>query len=282
MRTFIQEYLAQLILLLSMILPMSTQAQNIAISHCQGKCPQYESNLAATRGNIVVHNLYAAGLNNDTGLPDWVAYRLTKDAIGVASLLPRFWQPDDLQKFYRIDELAELEADGFSLAEISTAANPYGGFNEPASVKKERARLAPMTSFANTPYWLELNNLSNMVPMPAPLRRGAWLRLEQTLNQLAVSGKALRVISGPLFLINQPLNTASMGADSDPAAYFKVVVGSSGIAAFVFPKDLTQQERYCDLQGKLEQIELMSGLHLFPEVQLSESAQLLTELGCMP
>ena len=50
--------------------------------------------MATTRANVVIHYVYAAGLNGDTGLADWVSYRLTKDAIGVASLLPRIWQPD--------------------------------------------------------------------------------------------------------------------------------------------------------------------------------------------
>jgi len=78
--------------------------------------PSYSSGLAATRSNVFVHNLYAAGLNGDTGMADWVAYRLTKEAIGVASLLPRFWQPDELVRLSGIEELAEAEALGFSLA----------------------------------------------------------------------------------------------------------------------------------------------------------------------
>ncbi|GIT59686.1 MAG: hypothetical protein Ct9H300mP19_16340 [Dehalococcoidia bacterium] len=59
----------------------------------------YESSMATTRANVVIHHVYAAGLNGDTGLADWVSYRLTKDAIGVASLLPRIWQPDRLLEF---------------------------------------------------------------------------------------------------------------------------------------------------------------------------------------
>lgn len=261
-------------------LPMSGYGQNIAIAHCQGSCPGYTSDLAATRANVVIHNLYAAGLNGDTGKADWVAYRLTKDAIGVASLLPRFWQPDELVRLSGIEELAEAEALGFSLAEISSGENPYGGFNEPAA-PEERARLAPMTSFANTPYWSELNNLSNMVPMPTPLRRGAWLQLEQTLNRIVTSEEALGVISGPLYLINKPLSTSIDASSLNPAAYFKVVVGQGGIAAFVFPENLSQTDRYCDFQADLRQIELMSSLDIFPRSEPAPSTKLLRALGCM-
>ena len=264
----------------TLFLSSALHAQNIAIAHCQGSCPSYSSGLAATRANVVVHNLYAAGLNGDTGMADWVAYRLTKEAIGVASLLPRFWQPDELVRISGIDELAEAEALGFSLAEISSSGNPYGGFNEPLGNIEERARLAPMTSFAKTPYWSELNNLSNMVAMPAPLRRGPWLQLEQTLNKIVSEENSLGIISGPLFLIDQPLSTAINSANLNPAAYFKVVVADSGIAAFVFTEDLAQADRFCEHQADLAQIELMGGLDLFPKSNPEPSAQLLAELGC--
>lgn len=260
--------------------PLALQAQDIAIAHCQGSCPSYSSSLAATRAKVVVHNLYAAGLNGDTGKADWVAYRLTRDAIGVASLLPRFWQPDELVRLSGIEELAEAEALGFSLAEISGGDNPYGGFNEPVGEAQERTRLAPMTSFANTPYWAELNNLSNMVPMPAPLRRGPWLQLEQTLNRIVTAESGLGVISGPLYLISEPLSTSLDTTRLNPAAYFKVAIASDGIASFVFPEDLTQSARYCDYQADLQQIELMSSLDLFPKGDPAPSAKLLRTLGC--
>lgn len=261
-------------------LPAVLQAQTIAVGHCQGSCPAYSSSLAATRANVVIHNLYAAGLNGDTGRADWVAYRLTREAIGVASLLPRFWQPDDLVRLSGIEELAEAEALGFSLAEISSGDNPYGGFNEPVGQGQERARLAPMTSFANTPYWSELNNLSNMVAMPSPLRRGAWLQLEQRLNRIVTAEQPLRVITGPLYLISEPLSATLDAARINPAAYFKVVVSGSSMAAFVFPQDLSLTDRYCDYQTALGEIERMSSLTLFPKKAPTPSAVLLRELGC--
>ena len=101
-------------LLSSPVLHAQNIAQKISIAHCQGACPGYSSSLSASlsamRANVVVHNLYAAGLNGDTGLADWVAYQLTKEAIGVASLLPRFWQPDGLVRLSGIGELTEAEA----------------------------------------------------------------------------------------------------------------------------------------------------------------------------
>ena len=190
---------------------------------------------------------------------------MTEEAIGVACLLPRFWQPDELVRRSGVDELAETETLGFSLAAISSNGNPYGGFNEPLANLQERARLAPMTSFARTPHWRLLNNLSNMVSMPTTLQREPLLQLEQTLNQIISEENFLGVISGPLFLIDQPLSTTINTANLNPASYFKVIVADSGIAAFVFSQDVSQAERFCEHQADLEQIELMSSLDLCPE-----------------
>ena len=255
-------------------------AQGIAVTHCQGQCPRYDSTMAANRANIVVHHLFAAGVNGDTGLPDWVAYQLTPAAVGVASLLPREWQPDPLVEFSDASELMTLGNSEISLAEVSRPVNAYSGLNESTSKHEDRARLVPMTSFANTPYWYELNNLSNMVPMPSALRLGAWLQLEQAVNQVVVRKEQLYVVSGPLFLINQALNSGDSAAAFDPAAYFKVVVGANGYAAFVFREDLDQHESFCSQRGELEQIQRMTGLKLFPEREIRQSATLLAELGC--
>jgi len=46
---------------------------------------------------LVIHHVYAAGLNSQTGFADYrVAYRMTKEAVGVASLRCRGWQHDRL------------------------------------------------------------------------------------------------------------------------------------------------------------------------------------------
>ena len=259
---------------------ISANGQEMAITHCNGVCPKFESNLAASRASIVVHNLYAAGLNVDTGLADWVAYRITKEAVGVASLLPREWQPDRLLRFSIDEQQRELRASEVQLPNISSSVSPYTGTNAPLIEKQERARLAPMTSFANSTYWSDLNNLSNMVPMPASLRLGPWLRLEQRLNDLVAKKDELYVISGPLFLITQPLNTTAINVGFQPAAYYKIVVSDSGLATFMFSKDLKQQDRFCSHLGDFRQIEVMSSLEFFPGREFRQSPQLLEDLGC--
>ena len=255
-------------------------AQNVVVSQCNGQCPSYQSSASDKNANIVIHHVYAAALNGQTGLADWIAYRLTKDAIGVASLLSREWQPDRLMSMPNELEIIESAAADISLASISVNDNPYAGINAPEPDKEDRARLAPITSFANTPYWPDLNNLSNMVPMPANLRLGPWLRLEQALNSFVSKQGELYVVSGPLFLITEPLSSSNSLAALNPAAYYKVVTTDDAMAVFVFPNNLTRAESYCGHTSSLSDLETMSGLTLLPGKKLKASKALLAELGC--
>lgn len=268
-------------LLVSGLLLPSVNAQSLAVTHCLGECPRHESRVTANQSKIVVHHLYAAGINGETSLADWVAYRLTKDAIGVASLLPRSWQPDRLVRFSSLEDRVQSGEDELRLSEsIQRNNNPYGGGAAEMVKPEDRARLAPITSFANTPYWSDLNNFSNMVPMPATLRLGAWLRLEQRLNQIVSAENDAYVIAGPLFLVNI-LTLSPSPADLDPAAYFKLVSDESGVVAFLFPKDLKQNASYCAQMASLSEIEEMAGLEFFPgHRRTAQSSALAARLGC--
>ena len=257
----------------------SVHAQDIAVTHCDGSCPQYQSSLAATRANVVIHHVYAAGINGDTGLADWVSYRLTDEAIGVASLLPRVWQPDRLMEYSGIDDVLEISSSGLRLAEIAVSNNPYAGIGEPPEENDESARLAPITSFANTPYWSDLNNVTNMVPMPKSLRLGPWLHLEQSLNGLVAKTKELQVISGPLFLIGN-LSTTPTATAIEPAAYYKIVADENELVTFVFPKELGQFDSFCGQTTDLEQLQGMVSINFFPDRKMVHSERLLSNLNC--
>jgi len=268
-------------LLVTGLISQPANAQTLAVTHCLGECPRHESRVTANQSRIVIHHLYAAGINGETSLADWVAYRLTEDAIGVASLLPRTWQPDRLVRFSPLEDIVQSGEDELRLSEsIQRNNNPYGGGAAEMVEPEDRARLAPITSFANTPYWSDLNNFSNMVPMPATLRLGSWLRLEQRLNQIVSDENDAYVIAGPLFLVNI-LSLSPSPADLDPAAYFKLVSDDTGVVAFLFPKDLEQSASYCAQQVSLSEIEEMAGLEFFPGHRSTvQSSTLAARLGC--
>ena len=257
----------------------SADAQDLTAAQCNGSCPVYDSSVAATRASLIIHHVYAAGINGDTGLADWVSYRLTKDAVGVASLLPRVWNPDRLLEFSGVEDVLQVGSSELRLAEIAVSNSPYGGVGEILGQEERSARLAPMTSFANTPYWSDVNNLSNMIPMPKSLRLGPWLQLEQRLNELVALNGELQVITGPVFLIDN-LSTSPTAISIEPAAYYKIVASQNNFAAFVFPKELGQFDSYCEHVTDLNQLERMLSMEFFPDRSVSHSDLLLAELNC--
>lgn len=265
---------------LLVLLTPQVYAQEVAVTHCAGSCPQYNSSFTAGNSKIVIHHLYAAGLNNYSRRADWVAYRLTRDAIGVASLLPRDWQPDRLADFSAVAELADLEPD--ALPDVARSVSPYGGITEPVRNEQNRVRLAPLTSFAGTPYWSELNNTSNMLPMPSPLRLGAWLRLEQTLNSMLADKDEIHVITGPVYFENAAPGSASLEPGLNLAGYFKIIKTDSGIASFIFPHDMRQQASFCQGMAGIDEIERLTQLEFFPDGGHTRSGHLVEELGCSP
>jgi len=268
-----------LVLSLLALLPLSSSGQELAVTHCAGSCPQYSSSFTAGNSKIVIHHLYAAGLNNYSRRADWVAYRLTSDAVGIASLLPREWHPDRLADFSQVADLADLEPDS-QLPDIARSNSPYGGISEPVRNEQNRVRLTPLTSFADTPYWSELNNTSNMLPMPAPLRLGAWLRLEQALNGMLADKEEIHVITGPVYFENAAPGSEPLEPGLNLAGYFKIVKTDSGLASFVFPHDMRQQESFCKGLANIDEIQRLTQLEFFPDNRLTVNGQLVEELGC--
>lgn len=255
---------ASTVVLLLLFAAGANAAETVHVAHCAGQCPEAESSR-----EVVVHRLYAAAIDPQSGLAEWVAYRVLGGTVGVASLLPRNWQADALLDEVPRQDTGIVAATTFVQPDLSNAQDQEYRVNELIYPSVARGRLAPMTSFAGTPYWDELNYLSNMAPLPVDLRTGSWARLEQAINALARREGEVFVLTGPLLHVNDAIDT--------PRAYFKVVRRGDRIAAFVFAADLPPHADYCDQGSSVAQIETATGLILFPGQQ-DDFAQL--GLGC--
>ena len=261
------------LLLLSAANGVASGMENLHISHCLQGCPTGTPD----SNEIIVRHLYAVSINAETRLADWVSYRILPGSIGVASLLPRDWQTDQLSRSgVRLEELG---------GEGSTLVQPNLG-NQPESVYRisefsvnagDRGRLVPMTAFAASSYWNDLNLLSVMSFMKSDLRLESWARLDQSVNALVAEEGELTVISGPIY------GGSSTGGDSavTPEAFFKVVANDQGeLSAFIFAQDLPAHASYCAQSSDLETVEAATGLNLFPEASGWPVASLTRRLGC--
>jgi len=260
---------------LLLMLSAASNAQSIHISHCMLGCPQSNAD-----NNLIVRHLYAAEINSENGLADWVAYRILAGSIGVASLLPRQWDQETLLPEMRsIESVSNLSV--LYQPDLSEAQDRDYRVNEFMFNAEDRGRLAPMTSFSRTPYWSELNYISNMAPLPSDLRLGAWSRLDQAVNELVSRVGQLYVVSGPLYERAKRL-AVEEGMLEPPSKYFKVVATSIAYAAFIFPAELPIHAEYCAQFTSIDKIQELSGLRLFPDLEKELSPELFQELRCDP
>lgn len=253
------------------LVAVTANSQTVHISHCMAGCPVVADGVTIDNSEVVVRQLYVASINEANSLADWQAYRVLADSDGVASLLPRTWYEDPL-----VSQTAEVadSAPRFVQSVSSDAEERNYQLSEITLSSADQGRLVPMSSFAGTPYWSELNFLSNMSPLPFELRVGGWSRLDQAINALADEVGEVYVISGPVYGEN---GDAEGG---NPSAYFKVVSTPEKLSAFIFPSDVRQHVRFCDQRSTLESVQEATGLTLFPQLPGTFSGTLHGQLTC--
>lgn len=262
---------------LAILLPISqTTAEQVYISHCLEECPAHQNRAS----ELVVRHLFVASIDDNSGVADWVAYKVLPETVGVASLLPRFWQIEDLNQAQSPYEALVYRSSGISQPDLSGEQDRDYRVNELAVEAGDVGRLVPMSSFAGTPFWSELNFLSNLAALPYELRFGSWSRLDQAINEATSALGELYVISGPLYAADSIVNADGQALLRKPIAYFKVIANDKMQASFVFDKDLQQHVNHCDQLSNLEEVRRRSQLNMLNEVEIISSTELLVTLGC--
>lgn len=275
--TYISKFFIRWASLFSLLVATIANAQTVHISHCLAGCPVVAESTAIENSELIVRQLYVASINAGSGLANWQAYRVLADSVGVASLLPRVWFEDSLvsrgaTQLEVIDSAKLIEQD----VPIDAEERSYqlGGIN---LLSEDQGRLVPMSSFAGTPYWSELNFLSNMAALPFELRAGSWSRLDQAINELVDKIGEVYVISGPIYSGHEKEMIESA---VKPSAYFKVISTPESLSAFIFDRNVRQHVSFCDQVSTLELIEAATGLTFFPQRENAITVTLHAQLTC--
>ncbi len=232
----------------------TTVGQVYRIQHCYMGCPVG----ADADNDLLLRSIYALSYNSELKTAEWAAYEVDSGAIGIASSLSRAPVLD----FPAVDTLR---------AEDFLDDGRY-----------VRAQYVPLVSFAATPYWNEVNYLSNAVARSSSLSQGAWYGLDWAVRNLVNREGAVYVVAGPIFyndLEEKRLDTVT--PHRVPDAFFKVVVSTNGrAAAFVFPQETAVHVHHCEMLSTVEEIESLTALDLFPEAEMSFEHTLQDSLGC--
>jgi DNA/RNA endonuclease G (NUC1) len=275
--TYISKFFIRWASLFSLLVATIANAQTVHISHCLAGCPVVAESTVIENSELIVRQLYVASINARNGLANWQAYRVLADSVGVASLLPRVWFEDSLvsrgaAQLEVIDSAKLIEQD----VPIDGEERSYqlGGIN---LLSEDQGRLVPMSSFAGTPYWSELNFLSNMAALPFELRAGSWSRLDQAINELVDKIGEVYVISGPIYSGHEKEMIESA---VKPSAYFKVISTPESLSAFIFDRNVRQHVSFCDQVSTLELIEAATGLTFFPQRENAIAVTLHAQLTC--
>jgi endonuclease G, mitochondrial len=233
-----------------------SQAAELRIAHCLYGCPAGGS----LENHLILRPIYALSYNTRNKVADWAAYRVTSGSIGIASSLSRAVMIDDF-----VEET--LSAADFINAEEAGLT---------------RAQLVPLVNFAGTPYWNEVNYMSNAVARSRNLSLGAWYGLEWSIRNLVNREREVYVLTGPIFR-ETPVaaNLETQTQHRVPDAFFKIVVSADNRAtAFIFDQDLPVHVHHCDTTATIDEIETATGLDFFPENPRLVLGSLDTSLGC--
>jgi len=247
------------ILLLQMFLLLSpvSLAQNYKIGHCYQGCPLGGS----SENHLIIRPIYALSYNTDTKSADWVSYKVSTNSIGIASSLSRIPVLDE----YVTDTLRE---DDFLGSE---------------SLGLVRSQYVPLLDFAGTPYWNEVNYLTNTVARTSSLSQGAWYGLDWSIRNLVNRSGEVYVVTGPIFDLNSKRqNLFTENPHRVPDKFFKVIIDSEGKgAAFILDQSAPIHLHHCEMQASIEEIEKLTQLDLFPLENKGIEESGYSGLGCL-
>ncbi|OHX65238.1 DNA/RNA non-specific endonuclease [Flammeovirga pacifica] len=148
---------------------------------------------------IIEHNYFTIGYNEDHEQAAWVAYELTKKELFKAAQRSNDFREDHNVITYSAD-LTDYKGSGY-----------------------DRGHLAPAADMSfNTSAMSESFYLSNMSPQVAEFNRGVWKNLEEQFRVWAYDLKSLYIITGPI--LEDGLKTIGKNQVSVPNYYYKVAL----------------------------------------------------------
>ncbi|PCJ27083.1 MAG: hypothetical protein COA96_03990 [SAR86 cluster bacterium] len=255
-RNELSSSMASVFVLLILLYSPFALAEEYRIGQCLYGCPEG----ASRENHLLLRPIYALSYNSSNKAADWAAYRVTAGSIGIASSLSR--QPV-LDNFVE-DTLQPVD---------------FAGSEELGLV---RSHLVPLVDFAGTPYWNDVNFLSNAVARSRSLSQGAWYGLEWSIRNFVNRGNEVFIITGPIYKELQTVPQLQTETQHRvPDAFFKIVMTDNGRgSAFVFDQSTPVHVHHCDLQTTVEEIEALTDLNIFPENPRLNLDSLGESLGC--
>jgi len=244
------------------LLLISTTFSQIQEIHCKHFFFGYPTGTPVTN-DLIIRDTYALSNNDATKFADWVAYRLTLHEVDGTLDLDRKWKADPW-----LDENETLEP---------ISPDDYRRAND--SLGTDRGHQAPLASFKGSRYASQVNFLSNITPQSSDLNQGVWKDLEEQVRDVVRTGRAVFVMTGPLYETQMRELPFADETHVVPSGYWKIVTvvesdNSFNTASFVFNQDTPRNDLVIDHITTIDDIESRSGLDFFRELEDTEEATL--------
>lgn len=215
----------------------------------------------STQPVLLCRLAYVLSHNSSHKVPDWVAYRLTREQL-LAGNVPRSddFRPDvDLESGER-SELKDYKNSGFDRGHMA-----------PAGAMKWSER-AMSESFL----------LSNMAPqVGAGFNRGIWKSLEEKVRVWAVARGELYVVTGPIY-DSANLSTIGTNQVTVPTHFYKVIFDPVSVEAiaFILPNKSNPSSQLPTFIVSVDAVETKAGLDFL--AALEDGVEQLIEAKVQP
>ncbi|MCB0661362.1 MAG: DNA/RNA non-specific endonuclease [Saprospiraceae bacterium] len=215
--------------------------------------------------DVVQHEYYALGYDEDKEGAAWVAYELFgKNVSG-----PWVKRTDDFRN--------DPKVPGGSASNADFKGNGY-----------DRGHLVPAGDMAfNETAMSETFFMSNISPQERAFNHGVWRELEELVRDWAKSNSRMVVVSGPIWEDNQPV-VGKATKMVVPDAYFKVLLDidlpEQKAIGFVIPNS-RQTERLDAFAMSVDEVEAKTGFDFFSkyiEPSLQEKIESEMDLSLWP
>ena len=125
--------------------------------------------------------------------------------------------------------------------------------------------------------------MANIVPQLQVNNCGIWLKIEQTIKQMALENfDKTHVWSGPIYDSSQQLKYLSKKRIPIPIHLFKVIMVEKGEKCFSFAVVIANTSENKVYLVKISELEAITGLNFPEQVKKAEKNPPLTQIGSNP
>jgi len=203
-----------------------------------------EAPLDELTDQIIHHQFYSLGYNEDSEQPSWVAYELTREQLNKKRVKRTDYFSEDTEVLTQSSHHRDYIRSGYSRGHMVPAA--------------DRA----FSSEAMEETFL----MSNICPQKAACNGGVWRELEENVRDWARKYESLYIFSGPILYQLEGQRIGKTSSVEVPDHFYKVLLNPKMEAiGFIIPNDLSTRPLQ-DFMVTVDEVERKTGIDFLKDM----------------